>query len=110
MTACVCDQVQYKKQYEQTKAHYHMTVDTAEQLHHKENAVLHSQVRQPLPRILRSSRLPHCFKANPLLFQVKYREEYEKSKGRTQMEFGDSLMYKASKEAQKMQSEVKAEM
>uniref|UniRef100_A0A3Q3KZB5 Nebulette n=1 Tax=Mastacembelus armatus TaxID=205130 RepID=A0A3Q3KZB5_9TELE len=73
--------VEYKKRYEQTKAHYHMALDTAEQLHHKENAVLHSQ--------------------------VKYREEYEKNKGRSQMEFGDTQTYKVSKEAQKMQSEVK---
>lgn len=41
---CVCLQVHYKKKYEQTKAQYHLVVDTAEQLHHKENAVLHSQV------------------------------------------------------------------
>lgn len=41
---CVCLQVHYKKKYEQTKAQYHVVVDTAEQLHHKENAVLHSQV------------------------------------------------------------------
>lgn len=40
----VCVQVEYKKKYEQTKAHYHMALDTAEQRHHKENAVLHSQV------------------------------------------------------------------
>lgn len=40
----VCLQVHYKKKYEQTKAQYHLVVDTAEQLHHKENAVLHSQV------------------------------------------------------------------
>lgn len=42
--SCVCLQVHYKKKYEQTKAQYHLVVDTAEQLHHKENAVLHSQV------------------------------------------------------------------
>lgn len=42
-----------------------------------------------------------------LWFQVKYREEYEKNKGRSQMEFGDTQTYKVSKEAQKMQSEVK---
>lgn len=42
-----------------------------------------------------------------VLFQVKYKEEYEKNKGRSQMEFGDTQAYKVSKEAQKMQSEVK---
>uniref|UniRef100_A0A3P9J2L7 Nebulette n=1 Tax=Oryzias latipes TaxID=8090 RepID=A0A3P9J2L7_ORYLA len=70
---------EYKKKYEQTKAYYHMAVDTAEQLHHKETAVLHSQ--------------------------VKYREEYEKNRGRSQMEFGETPAYKVSKEVQKMQSE-----
>uniref|UniRef100_A0A665VJU1 Nebulette n=1 Tax=Echeneis naucrates TaxID=173247 RepID=A0A665VJU1_ECHNA len=77
--AALASQVEYKKKYEQTKAHYHIALDTAEQLHHKENAVLHSQ--------------------------VKYREEYEKNKGRSQMEFGDTQTYQVSKEAQKMQSE-----
>uniref|UniRef100_A0A3Q2ZMS8 Nebulette n=1 Tax=Kryptolebias marmoratus TaxID=37003 RepID=A0A3Q2ZMS8_KRYMA len=71
--------VEYKKKYQQTKAHYHLSVDTAEQRHHKENAVLHSQ--------------------------VKYREEYERSRGRSLMEFGDTQAYKTSKEAQKIQSE-----
>lgn len=37
-------QVHYKKQYEQTKAHYQLVLDTAEQRHHKDNAVLLSQV------------------------------------------------------------------
>uniref|UniRef100_A0A3Q2GIE5 Nebulette n=1 Tax=Cyprinodon variegatus TaxID=28743 RepID=A0A3Q2GIE5_CYPVA len=75
----VCSQLEYKKKYKQTKAHYHNALDTAEQLHHRENAVLHSQ--------------------------VKYKEEYEKNKGRSLMEFGDTQTYKVSKEAQKMQSE-----
>ena len=44
-----------------------------------------------------------------MLFRsVKYREEYEKNKGRSQMEFGDTQTYKVSKEAQKMQSEVRS--
>lgn len=42
-----------------------------------------------------------------LWIQVKYREEYEKNKGRSQMEFGETETYRVSKEAQKMQSEVK---
>uniref|UniRef100_A0A3B3BH11 Nebulin n=1 Tax=Oryzias melastigma TaxID=30732 RepID=A0A3B3BH11_ORYME len=79
--AALASQVEYKKKYELAKAHYHIAVDTAEQLHHKETAVLHSQ--------------------------VKYREEYEKSKGRSQMEFGETPAYKVSKEVQKIQSEVK---
>uniref|UniRef100_A0A3Q2NWI8 Nebulette n=1 Tax=Fundulus heteroclitus TaxID=8078 RepID=A0A3Q2NWI8_FUNHE len=75
--------LEYKKKSDQTKAHYHMAVDTAEQLHHRENAVLHSQ--------------------------VKYKEEYEKNKGRSLMEFGETQSYKVSREAQKMQSEVTAD-
>lgn len=39
--------------------------------------------------------------------QVKYREEFERNKGSSQMEFGDTEAYRVSKEAQKMQSEVK---
>lgn len=101
--------MEYKKKYEQTKAHYHIALDTAEQLHHKENAVLHSQVilmllYLPYPHTLHLSDL---LILNYVWFQVKYREEYEKNKGRSQMEFGDTQMYKVSKEAQKIQSEVK---
>uniref|UniRef100_A0A8C9N7U0 Nebulette n=1 Tax=Serinus canaria TaxID=9135 RepID=A0A8C9N7U0_SERCA len=36
---------------------------------------------------------------------VKYKENYEKSKGRSMLEFVDTPMYQVSKEAQKMQSE-----
>lgn len=106
---CVCDQVEYKKKYEQTKAHYHIAVDTAEQLHHKENALLHSQVIHMLPFLARphAPRLSRSFRFKSLFSQVKYREEYEKNKGRSQMEFGDTETYRVSKEAQKMQSEVK---
>lgn len=42
-------QVEYRKKYEQSKGHYHTALDTAEQLHHKENAVLHSQVSSSHP-------------------------------------------------------------
>lgn len=41
---CGLFQVEYRKKYEQSKGRYHIALDTAEQLHHKENAVLHSQV------------------------------------------------------------------
>ncbi|XP_009575963.1 PREDICTED: nebulette-like, partial [Fulmarus glacialis] len=70
---------EYKKSFKQSKGFYHFTPDTAEQIHHKENAVLQSQ--------------------------VKYKENYEKSKGRSMLEFVDTPMYQVSKEAQKMQSE-----
>uniref|UniRef100_A0A663LWX5 Nebulette n=1 Tax=Athene cunicularia TaxID=194338 RepID=A0A663LWX5_ATHCN len=70
---------EYKKSFKQSKGFYHFTLDTAEQIHHKENAVLQSR--------------------------VKYKENYEKSKGRSMLEFVDTPMYQVSKEAQKMQSE-----
>uniref|UniRef100_A0A8B9PW37 Nebulette n=1 Tax=Apteryx owenii TaxID=8824 RepID=A0A8B9PW37_APTOW len=70
---------EYKKSFKQSKGFYHFTLDTAEQIHHKENAVLQSQ--------------------------VKYKENYEKSKGRSVLEFVDTPMYQVSKEVQKMQSE-----
>lgn len=38
--------------------------------------------------------------------QVKYREEYEKNKGKSMLEFVETPSYQFSKEAQKMQSEV----
>lgn len=37
--------------------------------------------------------------------KVKYREEYEKNKGKSMLEFVETPSYQASKEAQKMQSE-----
>lgn len=42
-----------------------------------------------------------------VLMKVKYREEFERNKGSSQMEFGETEAYRVSKEAQKMQSEVK---
>ncbi|PIN98064.1 hypothetical protein AB205_0142790, partial [Aquarana catesbeiana] len=69
----------YKKQFEENKGNYHFGLGTAEQIHHKENAVLQSQ--------------------------VKYKENYEKSKGKSMLEFVDTPSYYVSKEAQKMQSE-----
>ncbi|RXM29698.1 Nebulette [Acipenser ruthenus] len=70
---------EYKKQYEKSKGHYHLALDTAERLHHKENAVLQSQ--------------------------VKYKEDYEKSKGKSMLEFVDTQAYQVSKGVQKIQSE-----
>lgn len=37
-------QYEYKKSFKQSKGFYHFTPDTAEQIHHTENAVLQSQV------------------------------------------------------------------
>lgn len=41
-----------------------------------------------------------------VLRKVKYKEEYEKNKGKSMLEFVETPSYQASKEAQKMQSEV----
>ncbi|KAI4881786.1 hypothetical protein NFI96_011480 [Prochilodus magdalenae] len=77
--SALASQVQYRKKYEQAKGQYHFTLDTAEQLHHKANAVLHSQ--------------------------IKYIHEYEKNKDKVKMEFVETQFYRLSKETQKMQSE-----
>lgn len=37
---------------------------------------------------------------------MKYKEKYEKSKGKSMLEFADTPTYQVSKEAQKFQSEV----
>uniref|UniRef100_A0A8C0V0D8 Nebulette n=1 Tax=Cyanistes caeruleus TaxID=156563 RepID=A0A8C0V0D8_CYACU len=66
---------EYKKSFKQSKCFYHFSPDTAEQIHLTENG------------------------------SVKYKENYEKSKGRSMLEFVDTPMYQVSKEAQKMQSE-----
>ncbi|XP_059516669.1 nebulette isoform X2 [Myotis daubentonii] len=70
---------EYRKIFEENKGMYHFDSDAAEHLHHKGNAILQSQ--------------------------VKYREEYEKNKGKSMLEFVETPSYQASKEAQKMQSE-----
>uniref|UniRef100_A0A8D0HHT0 Nebulette n=1 Tax=Sphenodon punctatus TaxID=8508 RepID=A0A8D0HHT0_SPHPU len=70
---------EYKKLFEKSKGLYHFALDTAEQMHHKENAVLQSQ--------------------------VKYKEDYENSRGKSMLEFVDTPIYQVSKEAQKFQSE-----
>ncbi|XP_041620912.1 nebulette isoform X4 [Vulpes lagopus] len=70
---------EYRKLFEENKGMYHFDADAAEHLHHKGNARLQSQ--------------------------VKYKEEYEKNKGKSMLEFVETPSYQASKEAQKMQSE-----
>uniref|UniRef100_A0A8C9BKU9 Nebulette n=1 Tax=Phocoena sinus TaxID=42100 RepID=A0A8C9BKU9_PHOSS len=71
---------EYRKLFEENKGMYHFDTDAVEHLHHKGNAMLQSQ--------------------------VKYKEEYEKNKGKSMLEFVETPSYQASKEAQKMQSEV----
>ncbi|XP_032100012.1 nebulette isoform X9 [Sapajus apella] len=70
---------EYKKLFEENKGMYHFDADAVDHLHHKCNAILQSQ--------------------------VKYKEEYEKNKGKPMLEFVETPSYQASKEAQKMQSE-----
>ncbi|XP_049482887.1 nebulette isoform X8 [Panthera uncia] len=70
---------EYRKLFEENKGTYHFDADAAEHLHHKGNAKLQSQ--------------------------VKYKEEYEKNKGKSMLEFVETPLYQASKEAQKMHSE-----
>ncbi|XP_016080202.1 PREDICTED: nebulette-like [Miniopterus natalensis] len=70
---------EYRKLFEENKGMYHFDADAAEHLHHRGNATLQSQ--------------------------VKYKEEYEKNKGKSLLEFVETPSYQASKEAQKMQSE-----
>ncbi|XP_036698725.1 nebulette isoform X8 [Balaenoptera musculus] len=72
-------QREYRKLFEENKGMYHFDTDAVEHLHHKGNAMLQSQ--------------------------VKYKEEYEKNKGKSMLEFVETPSYQASKEAQKMQSE-----
>uniref|UniRef100_A0A0G2JWS2 Nebulette n=1 Tax=Rattus norvegicus TaxID=10116 RepID=A0A0G2JWS2_RAT len=70
---------EYKKNFEENKGSYHFDAEAPEHLHHRGNATLQSQ--------------------------VKYREEYEKNKGKTMLDFVETPSYQSSKEAQKMQSE-----
>ncbi|XP_030177139.1 nebulette isoform X7 [Lynx canadensis] len=70
---------EYRKLFEENKGMYHFDADATEHLHHKGNAKLQSQ--------------------------VKYKEEYEKNKGKSMLEFVETPLYQASKEAQKMHSE-----
>ncbi|XP_063093966.1 nebulette isoform X1 [Cavia porcellus] len=70
---------EYKKLFEENKGTYHFDADASEHLHHRGVSTLQSQ--------------------------VKYKEEYEKNKGKSMLEFVETPSYQASKEAQKMQSE-----
>ncbi|KAM4813167.1 nebulette isoform X1 [Urocitellus parryii] len=70
---------EYKKLFEENRGLYHFDADAADHLHHQGNATLQSQ--------------------------VKYKEEYEKNKGKSMLEFVETPSYQTSKEAQKMQSE-----
>ncbi|XP_056292497.1 nebulin [Pseudoliparis swirei] len=68
----------YKKKFEESKGHYHMTSGTPEQLHHRE--------------------------ASDLQSNVKYREKYEREKGKAMLDF-ETPTYVTAKESQQMQSQ-----
>ncbi|KAM5284036.1 nebulette isoform 9-T9 [Hipposideros larvatus] len=70
---------EYRKLFEENKGLYHFDADAVEHQHHKGTSMLQSQ--------------------------VKYKEEYEKNKGKSMLEFVETPSYQASKEAQRMQSE-----
>ncbi|EPY72890.1 nebulette [Camelus ferus] len=99
---------EYRKLFEENKGMYHFDADAAEHLHHKGNATLQSQVHALPARTLDHS-LPGTSTENVQLLErmciVKYKEEYEKNKGKSMLEFVETPSYQASKEAQKMQSE-----
>lgn len=56
--------------------------------------------------VYESKSRPSVLHDVPDCLQVKYKEEYEKHRGKSQMEFVDTQTYKVSKEAQRIQSEV----
>lgn len=72
-------QYQYKKNYEKSKGHYHTIPDNLEQLHLKEATELQSI--------------------------VKYKEKYEKERGKPMLDF-ETPTYITAKESQQMQSGV----
>ncbi|KAI4788154.1 hypothetical protein KUCAC02_036038, partial [Chaenocephalus aceratus] len=88
----------YKKKFEESKGHYHMIADTPESLHHKEATELQSNHAE--------------MNATPNLYyvicaaavQVKYKEKYEKEKGKAMLDF-ETPTYVTNKEAQQMQSQ-----
>ncbi|XP_074261057.1 nebulette isoform X5 [Saimiri boliviensis] len=79
LAATLASNREYKKLFEENKRMYHFDAEAVDHLHHKGNAILQSQ--------------------------VKYKEEYEKNKGKPMLEFVETPSYQASKEAQNMQSE-----
>ncbi|KAJ7408618.1 nebulette [Willisornis vidua] len=114
MTKIISD-VKYKEQFsKEMKSHHYNPLDSASFKQAKIASTLASDVNykkdleslhdpaSDLPNLL---HLNHALSISKTHSDVKYKENYEKSKGRSMLEFVDTPMYQVSKEAQKMQSE-----
>ncbi|XP_064018601.1 nebulette isoform X3 [Pogoniulus pusillus] len=108
-------QVKYKEQFsKEMKSHQYNPLDSASFKQAQLAATLASDVNyrkdleslhdpaSDLPNLL---YLNHALNISKTQSDVKYKENYEKSKGRSMLEFVETPMYQVSKEAQKMQSE-----
>ncbi|KAM7121989.1 nebulette isoform 6-T6 [Ciconia maguari] len=108
-------QVKYKEQFsKEMKSHQYNPLDSASFKQAQIASTLASDVNykkdleslhdpaSDLPNLL---YLNHALNISKTHSDVKYKENYEKSKGRSMLEFVDTPMYQVSKEAQKMQSE-----
>ncbi|KAJ7408306.1 nebulette [Pitangus sulphuratus] len=108
-------QVKYKEQFsKEMKTHQYNPLDSASFKQAKIASTLASDVNykkdleslhdpaSDLPNLL---YLNHALNISKMHSDVKYKENYEKSKGRSMLEFVDTPVYQVSKEAQKMQSE-----
>ncbi|NXE37371.1 NEBL protein, partial [Ptilorrhoa leucosticta] len=108
-------QVKYKEKFtKEMKSHQYNPLDSASFKQAQIASTLASDVNykkdleslhdptSDLPNLL---YLNHALNISKTQSDVKYKENYEKSKGRSVLEFVDTPMYQVSKEAQKMQSE-----
>ncbi|XP_072710519.1 nebulette isoform X6 [Ciconia boyciana] len=108
-------QVKYKEQFsKEMKSHQYNPLDSASFKQAQIASTLASDVNykkdleslhdpaSDLPNLL---YLNHALNISKTHSDVKYKENYEKSKGRSMLEFVDTPVYQVSKEAQKMQSE-----
>ncbi|XP_056340425.1 nebulette isoform X2 [Oenanthe melanoleuca] len=108
-------QVKYKEKFsKEMRSHQYNPLDSASFKQAQIASTLASDVNykkdleslhdpaSDLPNLL---HLNHALNISKTQSDVKYKENYEKSKGRSMLEFVDTPMYQVSKEAQKMQSE-----
>ncbi|XP_032932660.1 nebulette isoform X2 [Catharus ustulatus] len=108
-------QVKYKEKFsKEMKSHQYNPLDSASFKQAQIASILASNVNykkdleslhdpaSDLPNLL---HLNHALNISKTQSDVKYKENYEKTKGRSMLEFVDTPMYQVSKEAQKMQSE-----
>ncbi|XP_068068717.1 nebulette isoform X3 [Anomalospiza imberbis] len=111
----ILSQVKYKEKFsKEMKNHQYNPLDSASFKQAQIASTLASDVNykkdleslhdpaSDLPNLL---HLNHALNISKTQSDVKYKENYEKSKGRSMLEFVDTPMYQVSKEAQKMQSE-----